>query len=306
MKGTQAQAVSSADKYLIRDFEALSGIKAHTIRIWELRYGILKPKRSDTNIRRYNDDELKYLLNISLLNKNGFKISKLASMEKSEIDEKVKALTNSNFAYPVQINALIMAMVQLDEHSFERVLNVNIAQLGFEVSIEQIIFPFLEQIGVMWQTGSINPAQEHFITNLIRQKIIVHIDKLKQAPAGYVAKSLLFLPEDEFHEITLLYLDYHLKKHRHHVLYLGQNVPLKDVYAATEVFNPQNVFSIFTQRPTEKQMEKYTTDLAATLKKQTIYLTGYRTLHSKNVKQAKNIRILKDPLEIFQVITSQD
>ena len=156
-------------KYLIKDFEALSGIKAHTIRIWEQRYGILKPERTSTNIRRYNDDELKLLLNISTLNRNGYKISKVAQMKRSEIEEKVRDITATNFDFPNQITALTAAMVDMNEMEFERVLNVNIVQLGFESTVENIVFPFLQQIGVMWQTGSVNAAQEHFISNLIRQ-----------------------------------------------------------------------------------------------------------------------------------------
>src|SRR4030095_4160747 len=142
-------------KYQIKDFEALSGIKAHTIRIWEQRYGILKPQRSTTNIRQYNDDELKHLLNISTLNRNGFKISHLAQMGRAEIEEKVKGITATNFDFPNQMNALTMAMVDMNEMEFERVLNVNIAQIGFDTTIENIVFPFLHQLGLMWQTGGI-------------------------------------------------------------------------------------------------------------------------------------------------------
>src|SRR4029078_7204054 len=166
---------------------------------------ILKPERSTTNIRQYNDDELKHLLNISTLNRNGFKISHLAQMGRAEIEEKVKGITATNFDFPNQMNALTMAMVDMNEMEFERVLNVNIAQIGFDTTIENIVFPFLHQLGLMWQTGGINPAQEHFISNIIRQKIIVHIDKTKERFTEYAAKSLLFLPEDELHELSLLY-----------------------------------------------------------------------------------------------------
>ncbi len=189
-------------------------------------------------------------------------------------------------------------MVHLNEFDFEKVLNVNIAQLGFEDTIENIVFPFLQQIGVMWQTGSINPAQEHFITNLIRQKIIVHIDKIKQTPTEHVGKALLFLPEDEFHELSLLYFDYFLKKHKYHVMYLGQNVPLKDVFAAADLFKPQFVFSIFTQRPHEKNILDYVTRLSQTLNLQTIFLTGFRVLHSKKLRAFKNVKILNNSNEI--------
>ncbi|MBS1657992.1 MAG: MerR family transcriptional regulator [Chitinophagales bacterium] len=285
-------------KYLIKDFEALSGIKAHTIRIWEQRYGILKPERTSTNIRRYNDDELKLLLNISTLNRNGYKISKVAQMKRSEIEEKVRDITATNFDFPNQITALTAAMVDMNEMEFERVLNVNIVQLGFESTVENIVFPFLQQIGVMWQTGSVNAAQEHFISNLIRQKLIVNIDKMKERYSDFTAKSLLFLPEDEFHEISLLYFDYQLRKHHHHTMYLGQNVPLKDITAVNEIFRPQYVFTIFTQRPTEKTIANYVAALSKIFPKTPVYVTGFRALYTRKVKWPSNFHLLHNSGEI--------
>jgi DNA-binding transcriptional MerR regulator len=292
-------------RYLIKDFEALSGIKAHTIRIWEQRYGILKPKRTTTNIRQYNDDELKFLLNISTLNRNGYKISRLAEMNRGEIAEKVRQITESNFDYPNQINALTVAMVDMNEMEFEKVLNVNVAQLGFEVTIESIIFPFLHQIGLMWQTGGINPAQEHFISNLIRQKIIVQIDRMKERFDDYKARSLLFLPEDEFHELSLLYFDYQLRKHHHHTMYLGQNVPLRDVEAVAEIFQPEFVFSIFTQKPSEKTLQNYVTSLSKVFPKTKVFITGFRALHARKVKWPSNFRILQQTAEIKSLISEE-
>ena len=289
-------------RYLIKDFEALSGIKAHTIRIWEQRYGILKPRRSDTNIRHYNDEELKALLNISLLNQNGYKISKVAKMGMSEIAEKVKNITVMSFDYPNQINALTRAMVEMNEMEFEKVLNVNIAQLGFEFAIENIVFPFLHQIGVMWQTGSINPAQEHFTSNLVRQKMIVNIDLLRRTQANVAAKSLLFLPEGEFHELSLLYFDYQLRKHHHHIMYLGQNVPMMDIEMVAESFKPDLAFSVITQRPAEKHLQDYVTTLSKSLPKTKIFLTGYRVLQSKKLHLPKNIRLLQNAGEIHSVV----
>jgi DNA-binding transcriptional MerR regulator len=292
-------------KYLIKDFEALSGIKAHTIRIWEQRYGILKPERTSTNIRTYNDDELKLLLNISTLNRNGYKISKVAQMKRAEIEAKVRDITATNFDFPNQITALTASMVDMNEMEFERVLNVNIAQLGFESTIENIVFPFLYQIGVMWQTGSVNPAQEHFIANLIRQKLILHIDKVKERYSDFAAKSLLFLPEDEFHELSLLYFDYQLRKHHHHTMYLGQNVPLKDIAEVNEIFRPNYVFTIFTQRPTEKTIVNYVSALSKIFPRTTVYVTGFRALFTRKVKWPSNFKLLHNSVEIRTLLSNE-
>ena len=162
--------------YSIKDLEKLCGIKAHTIRIWEQRYGLIKPKRTKTNIRYYMDADLKLLLNIALLNRNGTKISKIASMSEMEIAEKVATISEIDFEGGAQLDALTLSMIEMDEVKFDRILTTNIRQLGFEKTMLEVIYPFLDKLSLLWLTGSINPAQENFISNLIRQKIIVAID----------------------------------------------------------------------------------------------------------------------------------
>jgi DNA-binding transcriptional MerR regulator len=152
--------------YSIKDLEQLSGIKAHTLRIWEQRYNLLCPKRTDTNIRYYDDQDLKLILNVALLNDNGFKISKIASMEPSEMREEVMKLTERTLTHDDQIHALTISMIEMDEDRFDKILSTNILKLGFEQTMMNIIYPFMSKIGVLWQTGAINPAQEHFISNL--------------------------------------------------------------------------------------------------------------------------------------------
>ena len=162
--------------YSIRDLERLSGIKAHTIRIWEKRYGLLNPTRTDTNIRHYSDDDLKRILNVSILNRHGIKISHIASMDEREMADKVLIISRDTSDYDSLIENLVIYMVDMDQEKFEKLLSRSIMQIGFEDSILKIIYPFLEKIGILWQTGAINPAQEHFISHLVRQKIIVGID----------------------------------------------------------------------------------------------------------------------------------
>lgn len=162
--------------YSIKDLEHLSGIKAHTLRIWEQRYGLINPKRTDTNIRYYDQDDLKLVLNVSLLKDNGFKISKIAEMSKKELQEVVVEVSDKTTSFVDQIYGLTLAMIDLDEQRFEKIISSSTLKVGFERTMLNIIYPFLSKIGIMWLTDAVNPAQEHFITNLIRQKVIVAID----------------------------------------------------------------------------------------------------------------------------------
>ncbi|MGB0931791.1 MAG: MerR family transcriptional regulator, partial [Chitinophagales bacterium] len=192
--------------YSIREIEHLSGVKAHTIRIWEQRYNVVKPKRTDTNIRYYTDEDLKLILNVALLNKQGMRIGTIAKMKKPEIIKKIHSLGTLEAKHEVQINELIATMIEIDEAKFEKVMLTNILQYGFEETMLKVVYPFLEKIGIMWMTGNINPAQEHFISNLIRQKIIVAIDGQVHNEKLPSKRYVLFLPAGELHELSLLFL----------------------------------------------------------------------------------------------------
>jgi DNA-binding transcriptional MerR regulator len=216
-------------KYSIKDIERLSGIKAHTLRIWEKRYGIIEPERTPTNIRYYTNEDLKKILNIAILNNYGIKISKIVGLSPEELHNKVIEITNQEVEENIQIESLIVAMVELDESRFEKILANCILRLGFEKTILQIVYPFFRKVGILWQAGAINPAQEHFITNLIRQKLIVAIDSQGMMVKEGAKRFLLFLPEGELHELGLLFYSYLIQKSGHKVLYLGQSVPLADV-----------------------------------------------------------------------------
>jgi DNA-binding transcriptional MerR regulator len=233
------------DSFTIKDLENLSGIKAHTIRIWEQRYGFLKPSRTGTNIRFYSNDELKKVLNISLLNKYGFKISHIDKMSESEVRERILSLTQLEAQHERIVNELIQCMVDLDVEKLEEILDVYIRTRGIERTITQIIFPFLEKIGILWITNHINPAQEHLVSNVIRQKLIVGIDSVSSSLK--INKTiLLFLPEGEFHEIGLLFMYYLLKSRGVSTIYLGANVPLKDVEYVVNLKKPQFLYSHLT------------------------------------------------------------
>ena len=231
--------------FTIKDLENLTGIKAHTIRIWEQRYSFLKPKRTTTNIRYYSNEELKKILNISLLNKYGYKISHIDRMSEPEINEKIIGLNNTLAQQERVINDLIQRMVDMDTERFEASITEYIRSKGIEKAINQIIFPFLERIGVLWMTGHINPAQEHLVSNIIRQKIIVGIDSVNSL-LSVDRTVLLFLPEGEFHELGLLYIHYLMKSRGVKVLYVGSNIPTDDVQYVIREKRPDYLYTHLT------------------------------------------------------------
>lgn len=262
--------------YSIRELEHLSGIKAHTLRIWETRYGILKPNRTDTNIRYYTEHDLKNLLKIALLNQQGLRISKIAKMSAEELCAKVNELVQDSSVDDYQIHLLTNSMIELDEFAFEEVINKNLAHRGFERLMLEIVYPFLEKIGVLWLSGSVNPAQEHFMTNLIRQKIIVEIDRLPSATGTDAPHFVLFLPDGELHELSLLFAHFLLKVRGAKVTYLGSSVPLADVITVCEIKQPNKIFCICTSHPVKRKMQGFVEKMARALPDVQIYLSGYQ------------------------------
>ena len=231
--------------FTIKDLENLSGIKAHTIRIWEQRYHFLKPCRTDTNIRYYCNQELKTILNISLLNKNGFKISHIDKMSQQELNERLVSLSCNEARQERAVNELITHMIDLNICSFEQLLDRTIGLTGIDRTINQVIFPFLHRIGILWLTSHIHPAQEHLVTNIIRQKLIVGIEGI--VPVRQVDKTiLLFLPEGEHHELGLLYVYYLLKNRGVKVIYLGADMPLKDIEFVCKFKRPTHLYTHLT------------------------------------------------------------
>ncbi|WP_421796870.1 MerR family transcriptional regulator [Haliscomenobacter sp.] len=278
--------------YSIRDLEKLSGIKAHTIRIWEQRYGVIAPKRTKTNIRYYQDDDLKFLLNVSLLNKNGIKISKIAKMSRQAVAEKVAAIAEINFEYSTQLDALTLSMIEMDEQKFDRIVSMNIQQLGFERTMLEVIYPFLDKLGVLWLTGSINPVQENFISYLIRQKIIVAIDQEPIPQGKQVKKFIIYLPEGEKQELTLLFMHYILKSRRNQVLYLGQDISVADLRDACKVHKPDFIFTMISETFAKEPVQKYVDKLAETFPDCQVLLSGYQVVAQK-VTAPQNVRVLR-------------
>ena len=235
--------------YSIRELEILSGIKAHTIRIWEKRYNLIEPHRTHTNIRYYTDNDLKKILNVAVLNRHGIKISSIAKLNDVELKEEIIRVSATSSSNDTIIDSMIISMIDLDEYKLEALIDKSIKKIGFKRTLILVLFPFLDKIGILWQSGEIYPAQEHFVTNLIRQKIIAATDQIFNTFNPNGKKFLLLLPEGEWHEITLLFSQYIIKEANHEVIYLGQSVPYSDVLAlgATKHFDILLISSSISQ-----------------------------------------------------------
>jgi DNA-binding transcriptional MerR regulator len=266
--------------YSIKDLEHLSGIKAHTLRIWEQRYNLINPKRTDTNIRYYDQEDLKLVLNISLLKDNGYKISKIANMSKDELHKEVLIVSEKTTSFADQIYGLTLSMIDLDEQRFEKIIASNTLKIGFERTMLNIIYPFLSKIGIMWLTDSINPAQEHFISNLIRQKVIVAIDgQYNEAEQSADSKKyMLFLPEGELHELSLLFANYLIQARNNKVVYLGQNMPFHDLKAAYNVYKPDFLLTVITSRPGDLSAQEYLDALCEEFPSANILVSGSQVI----------------------------
>lgn len=274
-------------KYSIKDLETLSGIKAHTIRIWEQRYGVITPDRTDTNIRTYCDTDLKKLLNIAMLNNNGLKISKISKLSDEDLSLEVQRIGESETEYPVQIDRLIVAMVDLDRSKFEIILADCIETMGFEDTCINVLYPLLQKIGVMWMANSINPAQEHFISSLIIQKMYAAIDNL-YVEGPKKEKVIFFLREGELHEMGLLFFRYLMEKRGYDTIYLGQSVPYEDLKQTVEAHKPDLLVTALVASPEDDFMEKYLKQLGKSFKDLKVIASGFQ-ISQFNKKLPKNI-----------------
>ncbi|MBV9989096.1 MAG: MerR family transcriptional regulator [Chitinophagaceae bacterium] len=287
--------------FTIKDLENLSGIKAHTIRIWEQRYSFLNPKRTETNIRYYSNQELQTLLNIALLNRYGFKISHIDRMTVAEIDERVLALSEPDAQQERLINSLLNSMVELKMDELERTLDRQVASRGIEKAILQVIFPFLERIGILWLTHHIQPAQEHLVSNIIRQKLLVGIEAL---PAKYGQSSaLLFLPEGEHHELGLLYVYYLLKKKGVRVWYLGADTPLTELEFLVRIKHPNFLYMHLTSVVHSFDLGKFMQQLHKKLPATSVVISG-PMIQSYKKKLPANISMKRSLTDVMDFLSA--
>lgn len=280
--------------------EVLSGVKAHTIRMWEQRFQMFEPQRTPGNIRYYNDSDLKKLLNLSFLTQQGYKVSVLAVMSDEELSKRVVDLSLSCTGNESRIQSLTMHMLQLNEAGFTQLLSVFLQESGLERVMLDIVFPFFRAIGFMWQTGTITPAHEHFITHLIRQKLIVSIDQMDRFTRTNANKYLLFLPEGEFHELGLLFAHYIVRSRGHDTIYLGANVPYTDLKTVFATCKPDSILCIITSAQVDITAAEYLNQLRADFPKVEILVSGKAALDASTEISLMDISLLRDFSDLIE------
>ncbi len=262
----------SENKYSIHQVEVLSDIKAHTLRIWEKRYGIIEPKRTESNFRYFDEDDLKKILNISYLNKNGIKISKISKLTDQEIANQVLDTYNHSKGDPEIMQLLAAALMTYDLRSFEQIFDDYLNVKSFEECINEVIYPFFEKIGILWQTDKICPAQEHLFSHFIKLKITSEIELIKAKPTK--DKILLFLRENEYHELGLLVYHYALKKKGYEVFNLGQSVPFENLERVLENIQPTHVLTAFVAYLEKDSFNDYLKDLKGIFPGELLFVFG--------------------------------
>lgn len=285
--------------YQISDLERLTGIKAHTIRVWEKRYKLIEPHRTPTNIRYYDDGQAKKLLNISTLLAQGYKISKISRLSDKEIQDSIRESENKAGDDTIClgfINDLIVAMLLYDELAFEKAFAAAITRFGMHKAMMLVVYPFLKKTGLMWSLNDTIPAQEHFASQLVRRKLLAAIDGLP-GPSKKLKSFLLFLPMDEWHEISLLFSDYIIRSAGYKTIYLGQNVPLAQLNEVLEKCNPTHLLTFFIARKTPENMNEILSELVAMSKSARILLSGSAEIFEIS-RAIKNITVLNSPEDL--------
>jgi DNA-binding transcriptional MerR regulator len=289
---------SSKKSFSIRDLENLSGIKAHTIRIWEKRYNLLSPERTETNIRTYSLESLQKLLNITLLYNSGYKISKISKIREEDIPLLVNEIIAKNSEKHHAINAFKLAMVNFDTHQFYNTYNSLVADRSFKELFNEVFIPLMTELGMLWQSKTISPAHEHFISSLIKQKIYIQTEKYqKLPPTKEKPVYVLYLPEGEVHEIGLLFLNYELVSKGHKTIFLGQSNSIHSLKELLNYYDNLNFVSYFTISPGPDELDRYFEAFSNELrgKNSKLMILGYQT---QKLQSKPNF----DFVEIFESI----
>lgn len=285
--------------FTIRDIENLSGIKAHTLRIWEVRYGIVKPLRKESNHRLYGIEDLKKILRISHLYNQGFRISRIAEMT----DEAICRLTietQTNTSYESFINQLIEASVDFDDNLFREILDNVIDRIGFESAIIHVAYPLLSKIGMLWLTGNVLPAQEHFASHIIRNKIVLETHKASLEKKISKDHYILFCPPEEYHEIPLLFVQYCLRKRGITSTFLGVNTAIEDLKTLLSKMNATHLFVHFTTNFSDAAPESLLVSLSTLFPNLQVFAAG-KTFEKTSLTHP-NIKILHQLPDFFPIL----
>ena len=287
--------------FTIRDIENLTGIKAHTLRIWEQRFDFFKSKRKESQHRFFDNEDLKKLLRISFLYHNGWKISKIAALTDSEVIEEVrntKIADNSHYLY---VTKLLEAAVDFNELLVVQILNDTISRMGFEATIINVCYPFLNRVGLLWSTNNIIPAQEHFSSYIIQNRIVTETDKLPLVPGD--KEILLVAPEGEFHELPLLFINYLLRKNSWSVIYLGTGISRKDVQQINLLQHIKYIYLHLITNFTGLEADDYFEHICKTFADKKIVASGEGIKHVQ--RNFTNLTLLRTNKEIYDFINQK-
>ena len=294
------------ERYTIQDLENLSGIQAHTLRIWEKRYDLLHPVRAGNNVRYYCHGELQRLLNISALYHHDYKISKIAALSESELIETVRKKTLSDVSGDYATHSLKLAMLNYDQAQFDQTTQQLLSQMSFRDCFRTVFLPFLNEIGLLWQTGVITVAHEHFLSNLFRQKILYQIDQLHTTTIRQDAKVfVLFLPVNELHELGLLYSHYELLLHGHRSIYLGESVPVEALCDIQAGFPAITFITSCTIYPQDEKIKNYLKDISTNLLrrgKDELWVSGRKFNDPKSREKLHGVRYILTPDDFLKII----
>lgn len=289
--------------YTIKQLELVSGIKAHTIRMWERRYNLFTPLRTDTNIRRYSSEDVQLILNISQLLRNGHKISKLASKSLDEIVELTLNNTNkTSISAEIELEPLFISLLAFDQISLKTALKKKIEEKGLEVAYETLLIPLLHRVGVLWQTGMLKTTHEHFVSNIIKHLIITSYEYISE-PKPNAPLAIFFLPEGEFHEIGLLYFAYIAKKKGVRTLYIGQSIPIEDIINTSLELKPSILFTSSSTAMSKLNLTDLTKVVRKNLKGCHLCITGYKASQDR-YKMPKDINIISSADTFNRIIKS--
>lgn len=291
------------NSYQINDLQRLTGINAHTIRMWERRYNLIKPHRTQTNIRYYDDEQVKKLLNVSTLLNHGMKISRIAELSDAQMHSQIQDLgkvAEGDAICAGFINELTASMLAFDEQAFEKSLSAVIVRFGMYEAMIRVFYPFMKNAGIMWISNEAMPVQEHFATALIRRKLIAAIDGLPAASRKNKL-FLLFLPSEEWHETGLLFADYIIRSKGYKTIYLGQNVPMENLQQVIENKQPTHFLTFYITPQKADKVQAEVSLLARKNKECQILISGADAI-LKSVKKAKNISFLTSPEDLISLL----
>lgn len=306
VKQKQEKMNNVKNVFSIKDLENLSGIKAHTIRIWEKRYNVLEPMRSDTNIRSYDIKNLQKLLNIVLLHNYGYKISKIGTLNQEQINKLANDIISEKSAKTHAISTFKMAMMNFDQSLFFKTYNELLSEKSFREVFYTVFIPLMQEIGFLWQTETISPAHEHFISYLIKQKLLINTEKVQiLEPTKTDNVFVLFLPLNEVHELGLMYLNYEILLKGYQTIYLGESIPTESLLDLKNSYEKITFVSYLTVEPNQEEIDSYIVDMQAKLLENTnheVLLLGRMTQFITSKSQHNNIHIYNSIEELSNTL----